>query len=223
MNINSVMREVEQNISRLTNSEAFLIATCIENMLNGSTWGFVREDELKEFGGVEANNNNLTNLTRVKNEKGQPIYLVEANDVKDALKVLQKVAPSLVDEKLVKDFIVRSNTAKDAFTEFIRKSRNGKGFKGYIGLNSINKTTTMTYKGERHKAFQVDIKWALTWLSINHDNEVRVVIQDEISGVGSYRPSELLLNLDSHLNLSNKLTTSEGRTSVVIALAVNNR
>jgi hypothetical protein len=212
--LEQVMDQVYNNIADCSMEEQFLLSTCVKNMLNGSHWGFIEKEVLKAFKEPLKYNNALTRVGVVGKGKEQR-YFVEATDPRKALQILKKVAPSLVDQDFLNKYLHKLTETRKAFESFVKKSYEGKGFIGYIGVNSINSTNTMTYKGKRHKAFQLPLKDVVTVL-------VSVLGRNVVVGIsGQTKPlPELLTAYKSPFDLMRDLEVSEGSTSIVLPLAI---
>ena len=217
MNMEAIMAQVNDNIAKLSEEEQFLIANCVENILNGSHWGFMTKGLLKVYKEPLKYNNDLTSVTKVSVKDKGYTYLVEARNVKGALKVLQRVAPSLVDQKFIEQYINKANEAKQSFTTFMKKSAEGSGFKGYIGVNSINSTPTMTVGKDRHKAFQLPFSAVVTELSRSLGSNALVYID------GKTIPVSEVPSVWKDRTFLDKLTVSDGATSVVLPLVIRGK
>ncbi|PHE64401.1 hypothetical protein COF68_06075 [Bacillus toyonensis] len=197
-----VMEEVMNNIAKISEEKQFLLANCIENLLNGSSWGVMNKGLLKSYPDPLKYNNGTTKVYAV-----DKTYLVDA-DYQSALKTLQQVAPNLVDNAFAQDFIKEVKANIESFKAFISKSEKT-GFKGFVGFYSINKTETMTYMKKREKAFQLSLETVLGQLS---DQSVRFYVQ------GQYiAPSQFKANFKEYINF---LDVSEGTTALVVPMVI---
>jgi len=206
------MEQILNNIAKLPDEEQFLLSTCIENLLNGSHWGFMQKNVLKAYPKPLEYNNDLTTVMEVGTDVGEKRYLVEAKDPRVALKVLQKAAPSLVTKDFVEKYIKKIQESEQAFVKFVEKGSK-EGFKGYIGVYSINSTNTMTFKGDRNRAFQLPLTAILNALPKLVGNVVYFV------GNKTATPSYIHATYNSPTDLLKELVASDGATSVVLPVA----
>lgn len=200
-------------IAKLPEEQQFLVETCIENILKGSHWGFLNKEHLKMFPDPMKFNNNVTSVYQVKSEGGKPVYLVETTDVKSALKLLSKVAPTLVDQDFINMYLAKLKDAQKNFELFLSKIRKDGTFKGYIGSNSVNGTATMTFRRDRHKAFQLPLATVITELVSYFGSNAYIYVKGEL--ISFQQLPQYCRNLHE---IYNELTVSEGHTSVVLPI-----
>ncbi|MEC2463729.1 hypothetical protein P9X10_02280 [Bacillus cereus] len=208
-----IANQINERTSKLPENEQFLIANCVENLLNGSSWGIMNKLLLDVYPEPEKFNNGVTKVYQLapkqikgKEGKTRPVYLVES-DYQSALKTLQKVAPGLVNGQFVQEFTDEVKESIESFKKFYAKASKD-GFQGYLGFYSVNSTETMTYQKKREKAFQLPLSAVL---SLMNDNNTRLNLG------GAVTPSQVKANFEQY---AKHLATSEGETAVVVQLVI---
>lgn len=212
---NQAMGQVNmEKIASMSEDKQFVLATCIENILNGSNWGFMTKELKKVYPNASDLNSSNTLVAKVrvpvegKTAEGTT-FLVES-DLKFSLKTIQEAAPTLVDKDFLNKYTEKRKSNEEAFKKFVENAVKGTGFKGYIGAYSINSTNTMTYKKERHKAFQIPLR---TMLQVLANFPVKIAIDNQLVS------PQQLVSADYSTVLS-KLNVSEGSTALVLQLAI---
>ncbi|AFQ30027.1 hypothetical protein P4493_04705 [Bacillus thuringiensis] len=207
-----MIEQINERTAKLPENEQFLIANCIQNLLNGSSWGFMTKEMVEAYGDPMKFNNELTKVYSLAPKpskragKTNPVYMVESN-YQNALTTLQKVVPGVVNNEFVQEFKDEVQDSIESFKKFYAKASK-EGFQGIIGFNSVNKTETMTFNGKRERAFQLPLSAVL---GLMNDNNTRLNLG------GIVTPSQVKANFEQY---ASKLLTSEGSTAVVVQLVI---
>ncbi|PGF05146.1 hypothetical protein [Bacillus toyonensis] len=210
---------IDKRTRELPEDEQFLVANCIQNLLNGSSWGIMTKEMVEAYGDPMRFNNELTKVYEVspslskaigdgrREPKKNPRYLVESN-YQNALKTLQKVVPELVNNEFVQEFRNEVQDSIASFDKFYAKASK-EGFQGYLGFYSINSTETMTFQKSREKAFQLPLSAVLGKMS---DQNTRILVKGQ-----AMTPSQVKANFEQ---VTPQLAVSDGATAIVVALAI---
>lgn len=215
------MEQILNNISSLDEEKQFLIANCVANLFQGSHWGFISEKQAKQYDENVVYKNPYLKASPLK--EGSGLILLESTDIKQTLKVLQEVAPSLVDQQFIQKYLEGTTNASKAYISFLKAQLKSKrGSQGVIGINSINKTNTMTYNGERKPAFQLQLK-SLVALTAKHFQENNIGL-NSFAIIIQGKPILLadLANLvqNNESQVLKYLGVSKGTTSVTVQYAI---
>ncbi|MGF2714297.1 hypothetical protein ACQUY5_18735 [Bacillus cereus] len=211
--------EINKRTASLPEDEQFLIANCIQNLLNGSSWGIMPKAMVDAYEDPMKFNNGLTKVYKLapklskrkdvgtEPRKETPMYLVESN-YQNALQTLKKVVPGTVNNEFIQEFTKEVKDSIESFKKFYEKASKT-GFQGYLGFYSINSTETMTHQKKREKAFQLPLSAVL---GLMNDQNTRLIL-----GGQPVTPSQVKANFEQY---ASKLMTSEGETAVVVPIAI---
>lgn len=197
-------KRFEENMEKYPEVERIALYLVMNNVLNGCSWEFTRNEEIKRHLDEFAKNPNCSVQKVLYSSKPTPSYgylvYMKTNYM---YSVLNKEAHGLINSK---DLEIASKHRESAMVE-LSKLMVG-GFKGTIGIFCTNDSQSITIDGNRYKAFAVTLA-ELVAVCMKHGYGIVV------NGV-TRRPQDVLAREDGVLS---KLMVAPSGNALLIQIA----